>query len=197
MQPRRQLITDMFPYRQAADGCPLCVICRAELRRKDGLPRRKDARYCSKTCREDAWVRSGDTSVIRGLLLERDKGFCGSCGLDCAALEAASERCLGYYGRLMDGHLDRELSPTSAALWRGLGRFSRELHAAFIVRLADLGFHSGQHTWEAHHIMPVAKGGGGCGLEGYATLCRHCHKRAGAELAARRSRLPDDEEPVG
>lgn len=154
-QPRRQRIADMFPYRQSEAGCPLCVICGVELRRKDGQPRRKDARYCSKTCREDAWVRSGDTAVIRGLLLERDKGFCGSCGLDCVALEVACQRCL------------------------------------------DLGFHATQHTWEAHHIVSVADGGGGCGLEGYATLCRQCHKRANTELATRRASQREEAKTAG
>jgi 5-methylcytosine-specific restriction protein A len=29
--------------------------------------------------------------------------------------------------------------------------------------------------WEAHHRVPVADGGGLCGLDGYQTLCRACH----------------------
>lgn len=32
-----------------------------------------------------------------------------------------------------------------------------------------------QH-WEADHILPVQKGGGGCTLENLQTLCRDCHK---------------------
>ncbi len=150
--PRRQPIVEMFPYRQSADGCPLCVICGMELRRKDGLHRRADARYCSKACREDAQVRSGNTAVIRGLLLERDKGICSSCALECVAHRIA---------------------------------FARP------------GLRAGEHTWQAHHILSVVDGGGGCGIEGYATLCLRCHKRASAELAARRARPSNDGEPVG
>ncbi|WP_363315633.1 HNH endonuclease signature motif containing protein [uncultured Chryseobacterium sp.] len=30
--------------------------------------------------------------------------------------------------------------------------------------------------WEADHILPVYKGGGGLGLENYQTLCPYCHK---------------------
>lgn len=31
-------------------------------------------------------------------------------------------------------------------------------------------------NWEADHIVPVHKGGGGCGLENFQTLCVDCHK---------------------
>ncbi|MFA5376410.1 MAG: HNH endonuclease [Dehalococcoidia bacterium] len=41
-------------------------------------------------------------------------------------------------------------------------------------------------TWEAHHKVAVAEGGGECGLDGYETLCRDCHK---AETSALRKRL--------
>ncbi len=30
--------------------------------------------------------------------------------------------------------------------------------------------------WEADHIIPVHKGGGGCTLENFQTLCIKCHK---------------------
>jgi hypothetical protein len=29
--------------------------------------------------------------------------------------------------------------------------------------------------WEADHVLPVADGGGECGLENYRLLCRRCH----------------------
>lgn len=41
--------------------------------------------------------------------------------------------------------------------------------------------------WEADHIVPVVEGGGGCGLEGYRTLCRPCHVQVTRELRARLS----------
>lgn len=41
--------------------------------------------------------------------------------------------------------------------------------------------------WEADHIVPVVEGGGGCGPEGYRTLCLPCHRRETAALAARRA----------
>lgn len=41
--------------------------------------------------------------------------------------------------------------------------------------------------WEADHITPVVEGGGLCGVDGYRTLCRACHKSETAQLAARRA----------
>lgn len=40
--------------------------------------------------------------------------------------------------------------------------------------------------WEMDHIIPVAEGGGLCGLDGYRTLCKVCH---GRESGALRKRL--------
>lgn len=33
-----------------------------------------------------------------------------------------------------------------------------------------------ESLWQADHITPVEAGGGGCGLEGYQTLCLACHR---------------------
>lgn len=42
--------------------------------------------------------------------------------------------------------------------------------------------------WDLDHIIPVIEGGGALGPENWRTLCRlTCHKRATAELAARRA----------
>jgi 5-methylcytosine-specific restriction endonuclease McrA len=42
-------------------------------------------------------------------------------------------------------------------------------------------------SWDADHTLPVVEGGGECGLDGYRTLCRPCHKSETAKLAARRA----------
>jgi len=83
MNPRRQDIVTMFPHRKSENGCPLCVVCNSELRRKDGRPRYISARYCSSRCRDVANVRSGNVNAIRKLLLDRDKGICAGCGIHC------------------------------------------------------------------------------------------------------------------
>ncbi len=187
--PRQQSLVTMFPYRQDATGCPLCVICGAELRRMDGLPRRKDSRYCSDVCCDEAWVRAGITARIRELLAERDKGICADCGLDCAKIEDALDKLVEWSPGIF-----RTVPDEINVAWREL---ARQLKSAFRLRAARLGFRPYCPTWEAHHVVPVSEGGGGCGLEGYATLCLRCHKRASAELAARRARLSGDGEPAG
>jgi 5-methylcytosine-specific restriction endonuclease McrA len=54
--------------------------------------------------------------------------------------------------------------------------------------------------WEADHILPVADGGGECGLDNYRLLCRTCHVAVTAQwrrlkvvvrAAIRRTREPE------
>jgi 5-methylcytosine-specific restriction endonuclease McrA len=40
--------------------------------------------------------------------------------------------------------------------------------------------------WEADHILPVADGGGECGLDNYRLLCRTCHVNVTQEWRRRR-----------
>jgi 5-methylcytosine-specific restriction endonuclease McrA len=47
--------------------------------------------------------------------------------------------------------------------------------------LRKMGFNPHSSLWEADHIVPVAEGGGACGLENYRTLCVPCHKEITAE----------------
>ena len=44
--------------------------------------------------------------------------------------------------------------------------------------------------WEADHIVPVADGGGECGLDNYRLLCRPCHLRVTLEWRAKRRAVP-------
>ncbi len=41
--------------------------------------------------------------------------------------------------------------------------------------------------WDADHILPVVKGGGGCGLENLRTCCQPCHKGRTKALAVERA----------
>ena len=42
-------------------------------------------------------------------------------------------------------------------------------------RTARRAWRKARPRWEADHIVPVADGGGYCGLENYRLLCRSCH----------------------
>ena len=55
-------------------------------------------------------------------------------------------------------------------------------------RAARRAWRQARPRWEADHIVPVADGGGECGLENYRLLCRACHVRV--TLAWRAQRLP-------
>lgn len=44
--------------------------------------------------------------------------------------------------------------------------------------------------WEADHIVPVADGGGECGLDNYRVLCRVCHVAVTSEWRAARGGPP-------
>lgn len=42
-------------------------------------------------------------------------------------------------------------------------------------RLGRRRWRAARPRWEADHIVPVADGGGECGLDNYRLLCRSCH----------------------
>jgi len=44
---------------------------------------------------------------------------------------------------------------------------------------------SRRQLWDADHIVPVAEGGGECGLSNMRTLCLRCHRAATVELRRR------------
>jgi len=64
--------------------------------------------------------------------------------------------------------------------------------AQFVYELVARGYKESDASrtslWDADHIVPVAEGGGCCGLEGYATLCLICHRKKTASWNAKRSR---------
>jgi len=96
-----------------------------------------------------------DPGYVRNLVEQRDHGVCALCGLDTEALR-------------------RQIDYRPEAY--------RELLVAKGFRAT--AYCSGDF-WAADHIIPVAEGGGGCGLDGYRTLCTPCHKRVTAELVQR------------
>jgi 5-methylcytosine-specific restriction enzyme A len=53
-------------------------------------------------------------------------------------------------------------------------------------RAARKAWRAARPRWEADHIVPVADGGGECGLENYRLLCRACHVAITSEWRASR-----------
>ena len=56
-------------------------------------------------------------------------------------------------------------------------------------RAARRRWRAARPRWEADHIIPVADGGGECGLQNYRLLCRPCHVRVTLDWRAVRASL--------
>ncbi len=118
--------------------------------------------FCSQHCVDEHVIRTNPTQVRR-LLQARDHEVCRVCGRDCAALRAELRRVT-----------DRD------------ERRDRLIAAGWTAREAMAGV-AGRTLWDADHTVPVVEGGGGCGLDGYRSLCVPCHREASAALRARLS----------
>jgi 5-methylcytosine-specific restriction endonuclease McrA len=75
----------------------------------------------------------------------------------------------------------------------------RRAQPAVSDRKARKAWRAARPRWEADHIVPVADGGGECGLDNYRLLCRPCHVRVTVEWRAARvvSSRHDDDAPCG
>jgi 5-methylcytosine-specific restriction protein A len=125
--------------------------------------------WCSEACVEAALIRAGRTWAITAAVLRRDKGVCAICGADAEKVERIIES------------LWRERGP-----WGSREYQDYEASARLIREAWGRSCYSGiTQLWEADHIVPVCEGGGGCGLDGYRTLCRPCHKAETAKLRKR------------
>lgn len=147
------------------NGRALCRRCREEVPRGSRT-------FCSRACVHEWKIRSQPAYQARELL-RRDGGVCAICGLDCDWLANLLHRWPRPRGGARVSH-----DPMPREEWRAL--------------LRGLGFPAGAHwrsrLWDVDHIVPVAEGGGSCGLENLRTLCMPCHCAETAELARRRAR---------
>jgi len=131
-------------------GAYHCVWCKKPV----PLNRRK---YCSSQCEHEVRLRR-DPMYMQSVLFQRDHGVCAKCGLN--------------------GHIARKLAISLG--WdddhRGEG-----LRKFYMDHLAEIGGYKCPSTprywWEVDHILPVAQGGGSCGMENLQTLCYWCHKK--------------------
>lgn len=134
-----------------------------------------------------------DPAYARKLVFARDHGVCACCGLDTEALlaayRAAKAQVMGAHGSRM-AVINR--GDRASAMSRAIESAQRERAELKAVddRLRRLGFGPGQALWQAHHDKAVAEGGGGCGLEGYRSLCTPCHEAETSALRARLRRRP-------
>ena len=151
---------------------PLCLVCGdaydASRRETLGHP------FCGEPCA--AFRVKTRAGFARAELFKLERGVCQSCGLDCDALLARllAEPSVPERVRALE-------SARGPAPRRRVGpSASPPARAAAIARAPRAG-----DLWQADHIVPVAEGGGECGLENFRTLCDGCHRRATSDLRAR------------
>jgi hypothetical protein len=106
-------------------------------------------------------------------VLARDQGVCAICRIDTRRIERTAlivSRMLTRTGRSYANHYEFN------------GYEAKKISDRILMAK---GFNPSRALWEADHVLPVAEGGGGCGLDGYRTLCQRCHSRVTGELRAR------------
>ena len=142
---------DLPAQRRGDDGRYVCRWCLSP------CPGQRRS-FCSEECEKEFLVRYNG-NFVRHYLLERDRGICAHCGLDCEATERLYCRAKRLRPRCTGDEFFRQWGS-----WHRLKTYT---------------------MWDADHIVPVSEGGGCCGLDNYRTLCVMCHKTETAALAAR------------
>lgn len=113
--------------------------------------------FCSDACIHEWRIRT-QASYARQCAKRRDKEVCQECGLDCTIIQSQL----------------RTLYRTNRSEWKAR------------CQSLDIPLHRGRGTvWDLDHHIPVAEGGGDCGLDNLRTLCLWCHRAVTALLIRR------------
>lgn len=172
--PRNISYRDLPPQQKNADGKWICRWCGKV------CPGRRRS-WCSDECLNAYWILRSP-SYARHRTYERDKGVCAICGLDTNMVGSVLGYLQGSAKRGRDGKY-YYIAPdwygnSERRLWHGEWR-----QWLFDTLEITVGGHG--HLWEADHIVPVAEGGGSCGLDNIRTLCVGCHKAETRKLHGR------------
>ena len=151
------------------NGRSLCRWCSNE------VPKGRRS-FCGDDCVHQHKLRS-DPGYLRQMVERRDHGVCALCRLDTERVKRVFDilRDKVRRGRYsyFDGYpgaVDRE-----PLRYPALARFRRRFP----------WFSPSTSPWQADHIIPVAEGGGECGLDNIRTLCTGCHQEVTKQLRLR------------
>lgn len=135
--------------------------------------------FCGPDCVNN-WKIKTNPGYVRKLLYLRDVGICTRCGIHCDQQKPAFRDSLRYYRLLARWFY----CPTGQESLKLKAKAQKEGDKEFRTRT---GWPSdfARSWWDAHHSHAVVEGGGGCGLDGYETICIPCHKKETALLRAR------------
>lgn len=120
--------------------------------------------FCSPDCVHQ-WRLRTDPGYLRDQVFARDQGICAGCGADTVRQE------------------------------RDLKILRRKNRAAWEEKCRQLAvpLNRRRNLWDADHIIPVAEGGGECGLDNLRTVCLACHRAVTRLLRERlRKTTPPD-----
>lgn len=125
--------------------------------------------WCDEECKKQYFIACNDEKVLPVAIFERDRGVCKLCGTNVDKFHKL------VYTTTMDKVMDN--------LEKINYIFGTKLRKDSPVRdiVHSLFHHKDRRVWEIDHIIPVAKGGGICGLDNFQTLCLGCHRRKTAE----------------
>lgn len=158
----------------------LCRWCR-------GLVKPPRQSWCSQACVDEYLLRKSSARV-RSLVFRRDRGVCALCCLDTERLRrlyvSERQRITEYLWRL--GRTLVDPARVTRAAWRhDLFNWPARVGGVLIDGRRWLINDASRTLWEADHIVPVAEGGGACGLDNYRTLCIWCHPKETGKLRKR------------
>lgn len=159
------------------NGRPTCRFCSEEV-----PPGRRT--FCSERCIHEWKIRT-QGAYARKQVFKRDAGVCAGCGLDTEALKHQVH--LAWVEWSKAGRQPTIAAVHEAKLKELFGRYPWAFSAYKRKYYPDQAWMVPAHTalWEADHLVPVAEGGGACGLSNLRTLCRPCHMEATKALRAR------------
>lgn len=180
--PRRAGWVNPAHLPKGPNGRALCRRCGVEVPRGCRT-------FCSDECVHEWKIRT-QPAYAREQIEKRDRGVCAQCGLDTRAvgevLWRVRDRLAQIEGRVRwvpSGDGDGDWISVSRGFIPGLrGTRAAVARAHRTVRTLLSAM------WQADHIVPVAEGGGDCGLDNLRTLCSWCHARATRELRLRLNR---------
>jgi len=147
--PRNISYRDLPPQHKNADGKWICRWCGKV------CPGRRRS-WCCDECLNEYWILR-DPGYARRRTYERDKGVCAICGLDTELIEGIVK--WGMDERARDCR----------------GSYYHDSQRRQVLDLIKIEYGGAIHLWEADHTVPVAEGGGSCGLDNIRTLCIGCH----------------------
>lgn len=174
-------VEHLFPTRpgECACGCGVAL---------SGRRTRWASDACSRAAVGVALLHFGDPNVIRARVFERDGGTCALCGFDTDRARRLLDRltALSTEGPVQRARRGRVLAylvglgypARTLRHWQMETRDIRRAHGwgDMVVYVETVGPDNPRRSlWDADHILPVQHGGGGCGLNGFRTLCVPCH----------------------